>query len=265
MKHWNRMTAAVMAAFLAAETPFASLAASPQFAYDEETWARLQDNVMEYDELPLLVEEYNATYLNNQTSYRDGREPRNAKEVRDKQYEDAEDIYDTAASLRDQAEDMEEMGALMVPGMASAYSSLMAASVMTEQTALKQEQSADASYRDSEMDRLDYMGKQNGVIVQAQTLFASYHQLKETIPLMEKSLELQQESYRLLERQVQLGMKTQIDLLNARKNLQSTEAGILDAQHSLKSLRQRFVWQRAGAMMRSRRFRICLRQVRTGF
>lgn len=212
--------------------------ASPQFAYDEETWAKLQDDVMEYEELELLVQEYNPTYLNNQTSYRDGRDTRNAREVRDKQYENAYDTYDSAEGLREQAEYLDDMGALMVPGMASAYASLMAAAAMTEASALQLEQSADASYRDDEMDRLDYMDSQNGVIVQTQQLFASYNQVRETIPVLEKSLELAQESYRATEKQVEVGMATQTELLSAAKSLQSLESTIIQTKASLESMRQ---------------------------
>ena len=71
MRHRRRKTAlltAAAAAVLALQGPFAALAASPQFAYDADTWAKLQDNVMEYSELPYLVQEYNPTYLNNQTT-----------------------------------------------------------------------------------------------------------------------------------------------------------------------------------------------------
>ena len=63
---------------------------------------------------------------------------------------------------------------------------------MVEQNALKTQQSADASYRDSEMDRLDYMNSQDAVVVQVEAAFAAYNQVKKTIPLMEKSLELQE-------------------------------------------------------------------------
>ena len=106
MKHRRRKTAlltAAAAAVLALQGPFAALAASPQFAYDADTWAKLQDNVMEYSELPYLVQEYNPTYLNNQTTYQAGRDTKNAKEVQDKQYNQANDLYDSADNLRDQA------------------------------------------------------------------------------------------------------------------------------------------------------------------
>ena len=107
MKHRRRKTAlltAAAAAVLALQGPFAALAASPQFAYDADTWAKLQDNVMEYSELPYLVQEYNPTYLNNQTTYQAGRDTKNAKEVQDKQYNQANDLYDSADNLRDQAD-----------------------------------------------------------------------------------------------------------------------------------------------------------------
>ncbi len=48
---------------------------------------------MEYSELPYLVQEYNPTYLNNQTTYQAGRDTKNAKEVQDKQYNQANDLY----------------------------------------------------------------------------------------------------------------------------------------------------------------------------
>ena len=94
MKRHKRILALTTAAVLSAFPPAAAFADSPEFAYDEATWARLRDNVMEYDELPMLVEEYNPTYLNNQTSYRDNRTRDNAREMRDKQLDNANDAYD---------------------------------------------------------------------------------------------------------------------------------------------------------------------------
>ena len=101
--------------------------------------------------------------------------------------------------------------------MASAYASLMSASVMVEQNALKTQQSADASYRDSEMDRLDYINSQDAVVAQVQSAFAAYNQVKKTIPLMEKSVELQELSMQLTQKRQQLGQATpRIDVLNAQ-------------------------------------------------
>ena len=200
MKHRRRKTAlltAAAAAVLALQGPFAALAASPQFAYDADTWAKLQDNVMEYSELPYLVQEYNPTYLNNQTTYQAGRDTKNAKEVQDKQYNQANDLYD----------------------------------------------SADASYRDSEMDRLDYINSQDAVVAQVQSAFAAYNQVKKTIPLMEKSVELQELSMQLIQKRQQLGQATQIDVLNAQKSLQSLQSTLTQTKAGLQAQHQQLCVQ----------------------
>lgn len=237
-QYGKTITSLAVAGVLAAGSAVPAFAESPQFAHDEATWASLKDNVMEYGEIPLLVEEYNPTYLNNQTSYRDTREERNAWEVRDKQYENAYDAYDSADELRSQAEDLADSGALAMPGMASVYAGMMSASMMTEQSALKTEQNADASYRDSEMDSLDYRNTQDAIIAQTQGLFASYSQVEATIETLEKNLEVAQASYESTERRVGLGMATQVDLLNAKKTIQSLQSTHTQTMATLSSLRQ---------------------------
>ena len=44
---------------------------SPEFAYSEDKWASLRDNVMEYDELADLIHEYNPTVRSNRSTYAD--------------------------------------------------------------------------------------------------------------------------------------------------------------------------------------------------
>lgn len=238
MRQYKRTAALGAALLLAVLGPSQALADNPEFAHDEETWARLRDNVMEYDELQMLVEEYNPTYLNNQTTYRDNRSRDNARQLRDKQYESAMDQYDGADDLRSQAEELKDSGALMMPGMASAYAGLMAAALNAEQAALKTEQGADASYVDSEMERLEYQNTQNALIAQVQSLFASYHLTKKSIGVIEKNQELMQSSIEAMGRQVDLGMATQVDLLNTQQSLQSLESTRIQTQAALESLRQ---------------------------
>ena len=251
MNRHKRILALTTAAVLSAFPPAAAFADSPEFAYDEATWARLRDNVMEYDELPMLVEEYNPTYLNNQTSYRDNRTRDNAREMRDKQLDNANDAYDAAENLRSQAEDMRDQAEALLgdpymaagmssalPSMASAYSGLMSAAAMTEQGALRTEQSAKASYVDSEMESLDYQNNQKALIVQTQGLFASYNLTRKSVAAIAKNIELSQASLGALERQVQIGMATQAELLNARQALQTVQSTFTQTQATLESLRQ---------------------------
>ena len=49
---------------LCLQAPVTALAASPEFARTTEAWAKLRDNVLEYDELEDLIYEYNPTVQN---------------------------------------------------------------------------------------------------------------------------------------------------------------------------------------------------------
>lgn len=239
MKRYRKFAALTAAVALAALTPLQTMAAAPAFAYDEATWARLQDNVMEYEELPLLVETYNPTYLNNQTTYQSNRTHDDAEEIRDSQYSAAQDSFDAADSFRDQAEDLADMGALMAgPAMATAYAGLMTAASMMEQNALKAEQAADASYEDSEMRELSHRVTQNSLITNAQSTFASYHIAQKSLDILEKNLAITEASVGTVGRQVQLGMATQTDLLKAQQSLKSLQSTYTQTKASVESVRQ---------------------------
>lgn len=232
MKKYRKILSIMTAASLAAAFPMQALAKSPDFAHDEATWARMQDNVMEYDELPLLVEEYNPLYQNNQATYQDTRTDDDAQAVRQNLYENAMDAYDSADNLRSQAEDLLDLN------MPAAYAGLIAAAISTENSALKAEQSAQNSYTDSEMKRLDHMQNQAALVIQTQGLFASYNQTLKALENVKKNIEKQEFAYRSVEAKVNAGMATQIELLTERKNLQSMQSAYTDTQGSLESIRQ---------------------------
>lgn len=58
-----------MAVSLSVGAPVTSLAGTPEFGRSAEEWARLRDNVLEYEEIEDLVYEYNTTVLNNAQTY----------------------------------------------------------------------------------------------------------------------------------------------------------------------------------------------------
>ena len=64
MRRTHNLAALGLAAVMAAAGTFPAVAGSPEFAYTEEKWASLRDNILEYDEIPDLVHEYNPTVLN---------------------------------------------------------------------------------------------------------------------------------------------------------------------------------------------------------
>ena len=250
------LTAAALASF----SPMQALAENPQFAHDEATWARLQDNTMEYDELSLLVEEYNPNYQNEQASYNDTKNDDDAAEIRKDAKNSADDMYDSAEDLRDQAEDLSDqaddlsdqaeaareagnvaLAAKLQAGAASymaGYAPLMSAAAMTQNSALKSDISADSSYVDSDMRKIKHIKNQKGIVVSTQNLFNSYNQLRINADLIQKNVEVMEAAANAAQTQASIGMATQADVLKAQKNLQSIKSTQTETLSSLETLRQ---------------------------
>lgn len=259
-RQYRQVLPLLTAAALASFSPVQALAANPQFAHDEATWARLQDNTMEYDELNLLVEEYNPNYQNEQASYNDTKNDDDAAEIRRdaknsaaEQYDSAddlrsqaEDLSDQAADLSDQAEAAREAGnaalaAQLQAGAASymaGYAPLMSAAAMTQNSALKSDISADSSFVDSDMRKIQHIKNQKGIIVSVQNLFNSYNQLRVNADLIQKNVEVMEAAANAVQTQASIGMATQADVLKAQKNLQSIKATQTETLSSLETLRQ---------------------------
>lgn len=250
------LTAAALASF----SPMQALAENPQFAHDEAIWARLQDNTMEYDELSLLVEEYNPNYQNEQASYNDTKNDDDAAEIRKDAKNSADDMYDSAEDLRDQAEDLSDqaddlsdqaeaareagnvaLAAQLQAGAASymaGYAPLMSAAAMTQNSALKSDISADSSYVDSDMRKIKHIKNQKGIVVSTQNLFNSYNQLRINADLIQKNVEVMEAAANAAQTQASIGMATQADVLKAQKNLQSIKSTQTETLSSLETLRQ---------------------------
>ena len=80
--------------------PARALAASPEFARTQEEWARLRDNVLEYEEIEDLVHEYNTTVLNNEQQYRrDGK--KTSEDMVDDLMRQADDFWEAAGEAED--------------------------------------------------------------------------------------------------------------------------------------------------------------------
>lgn len=259
-RQYKQVLPLLTAAALASFSPMQALAANPQFAHDEATWAKLQDNTMEYDELGLLVEEYNPNYQNEQASYNDTKNDDDAAEIRKDAKNSADDMYDSAEDLRDQAEDLSDqaddlsdqaeaareagnvaLAAQLQAGAASymaGYAPLMSAAAMTQNSALKSDISADSSYVDSDMRKIQHIKNQKGIVVSTQNLFNSYNQLRVNADLIQKNVEVMEAVANATQTQASIGMATQADVLKAQKNLQSIKSTQTETLSSLETLRQ---------------------------
>ena len=259
-RQYRQVLPLLTAAALASFSPVQALAANPQFAHDEATWGRLQDNTMEYDELSLLVEEYNPNYQNEQASYNDTKNDDDAAEIRRDAKNSAAELYDSADDLRSQAEDLSDqaadlsdqaeaareagnaaLAAQLQAGAASymaGYAPLMSAAAMTQNSALKSDISADSSFVDSDMRKIQHIKNQKGIIVSVQNLFNSYNQLRANADLIQKNVEVMEAAANAVQTQASIGMATQADVLKSQKNLQSIKATQTETLASLETLRQ---------------------------
>ena len=245
----KRIAAAVLVLAMSAGTCLTAWAESPQFAYDEETWEKLRDNTMEYDELEMLVEEYNTTYLNNQSDYAEDRDGKNNEELRQEQYEDAEDLLEEADDLSSSAEDLrdtlEELSdaalagvSVNASGLSSAYASLSSSSALLRQNALTTKQSADASYEDQTTKNYSHQNTQLGIKAQTKSEFAAYNLAKKSIPLLEEEVTLAQETLESTQREANAGTATATDVLNAQEQLESLQSSLTSTKANVEKLRQ---------------------------
>ena len=219
MKKWKQISACCLAAVLAAAAPTGTAwAGSPEFARSAEEWAKLRDNVMEYDELAGLIHEYNVTVQNNQRDYNE-KKNKTSDEI-------AQDYRDAADAVRSSMSGDDSPQAIMQDSMAEAQ-------------ALSLEQQADDNVEDSEIFKMTYDQTEATLVSNAQTNMISYHQKARDLDLKKKNRELLAATYDSVVLKMNHGMATQMDVLTAQENLQIADAAILTAESDLENTRQK--------------------------
>lgn len=221
MKKWKQISACCLAAVLAASAPAGTVwAGSPEFARSAEEWAKLRDNVMEYDELAGLIHEYNVTVQNNQRDYND-KKNKTSDEIE-------QDYRDAADAIRSSMSGEDDVGSILQDSMAEAQ-------------AISLEQQADDNVQDSEIYKMTYDQTEATLVSNAQTNMIAYQQKILDLELKQKNRELLAATYDsvVLKSDPSVGMATQMDVLTARENLQNADAAILTAQAELETTRQK--------------------------
>ena len=219
MKKWKQISACCLAAVLAAAAPTGTAwAGSPEFARSAEEWAKLRDNVMEYDELAGLIHEYNVTVQNNQRDYNE-KKNKTSDEI-------AQDYRDAADAVRSSMSGDDSPQAIMQDSMAEAQ-------------ALSLEQQADDNVEDSEIFKMTYDQTEATLVSNAQTNLISYHQKARDLDLKKKNRELLAATYDSVVLKMNHGMATQMEVLTAQENLQNADAAILTAESDLENTRQK--------------------------
>lgn len=223
MRYSKMILAGGLAAALAAVSPAAALAASPEFAYTEEEWAALQDNTLEYEEIEKLIKEYNVTYQNNMAEYRD---------FVDEYGTTNEEWSDAYRELAD--EFYSEMGD-------GDTASSMLSNLQLEQQAENMLTQADEAVDDSETYRLEYEKQAKNLVLQAQSYMISYHRQRLNLANAEEQKALTEANYGLTQAKLAAGMATQIDLLNAEASIRTQEQSISSQKTALEQTRQNLI------------------------
>ncbi|MGL6217832.1 MAG: TolC family protein [Lacrimispora sphenoides] len=218
MRKWKQISAFCLAAALTVSGPAATAwAGSPEFARTPEEWAKLRDNVMEYDELAGLIREYNVTVQKNQL------------DINDKKKDDRITSDQNAQYYRDAANDYRNMITGDDPvSDASGAASANRAEVM-----------ADNNVEDLQVYQLTYEQEEANLVATAQSSMIVYFQQRYELETAKSSLEFLEAAYQSALVRESAGMATQTDVLGALESVQSTQASIDKLTFSVEETRQK--------------------------
>ena len=213
----------------------------PGQPYDDATMARIQDNVLEYEEIGLLVDTYNPTLKNVKDTYSDTKDDyKDVDKLKNQIMEGSGSLADQAGQLSGMAgtfEDLLGYQNMVTPGT---YAELVYSSEVLSQQAEQMTLSADSlSAVTPEMLKVKMVDSTRAALVSgAQSAMIGYEQLLLQKESLEDSIALLEEVYKSTQTQASLGLATENAVLTARQNLESAQAGRLAMDASEVKLRQ---------------------------
>ena len=213
----------------------------PGQPYDDATMARIQDNVLEYEEIGLLVDTYNQTLKNVKDTYSDTKNDyKDVDKLKNQIMEGSGSLADQAGQLSGMAgtfEDLLGYQNMVTPGT---YAELVYSSEILAQQAEQMTLSADSlSAVTPEMLKVKMVDSTRAALVSgAQSAMIGYEQLLLQKVSLEDSIALLEEVYKSAQTQASVGLATENAVLTARQNLESAQAGRLAMDASEVKLRQ---------------------------
>ena len=220
MRKWKQIGAFTLAAVMTFSGPASTVwAGSPEFSRTAEEWAKLRDNVMEYDELAGLIREYNVTVQRNQLDISDKK--KDDKVTRD-QY--AQYYRDAAFDARSNVSGDDPVS-----------------DAQAQVAAAQAEEAADKVTEDITVHQLTYDQQEAGLVASAQSSMISYFQQKLELESAKDSLEYMEAQYQAILVKQSAGMATLSDVLAAKEGVQSTQASIEKLTGSIEETRQKLL------------------------
>ena len=221
MRTWKRAAALTLSALLAAGSVFPALAVEKPAEMDDATWARLQDNTLEYDEIENLVLYYNPTYRQVVDTIEVQLEPLKTAVA---------DLKDYVQDQRDEArkaKDNDDMISYKI-GMATA-AAIEKQAVKGLETGLRTAQGATKPTKDQI--RRTMTSVIEGLVI-------TYNQTLASKELVDTSVALAQAAYDSTVAQQSIGIATEADVQSALKSLTSAQNGQKSLEDGLKTLKR---------------------------
>ena len=217
--------------------------------YSTETAAKLEDNVMEYGEIEMLIETYNTTLKNWKERYDDSKNSmKDIEQVKDQIRDGADELENQASEMHSLAEGMKGMIGWVAshPLLGTQYVSPTAygdavfgavkMEALAEQTLLSADQMTEMS---PEMMRIQMVDQVRAALVSgAQSAMIGYEQLLLEKDNLTQTLELLEAVYQSTERQAAAGMATQSAVIKAKQDLDSAKAGMMTIEANEVKIRQ---------------------------
>ncbi len=215
-------------------TAQAARKASPVTEYNEETLGKFRDNVLEYWEIPGLVEQYNTTFRNQLEQYYYN--PGSSTGLTRQQLLDlADELRNEAKILEDSAEeDKSELTRRQYEDYRSNIRVLKARAKDLEDAAEGKSAAGTSAIRALRITR-DKKTKE------ARALMREYETLAAQSEIADKNLEIAELSYGTAKRQMELGLYSAENVLSAEEALNAARAKAASAKTAYVSGRQELI------------------------
>lgn len=239
MRTNKRIISALLSAAMIAVFPGQAMASGPGVTetekYDAETLARLQDDVLEYDELPDLVHEYNAGMQVMWNSFdRMKQDYVNVTQELRSQRKNYKDGAERDKEALDHATNPNDIYQLTV-------------SYMTNKGLDKAIQSVITTYSDvvdnfnSDKNTQTLRQYERQAVSGAQSLMIAYSSIEAQKGILEKMKEMYDAQYAMVTQQAGLGAATEADLLSAQSSVLAAEASLASLGSTQDDLRRKLI------------------------
>lgn len=236
-----------MALFMAPTAAYAETEKlGPGNPYPAEVMAKLEDNVMEYHEIEMLIDTYNKSLKNLRESYADSKHSLEDIEEVKEQIEDGSDQLSSAASqLSALAKSMESMIGYEIPAMGvsvtpSAYAELVYNSVVLENQSYQLLLSVDQlTEMTPEMLRIQMVDSPRAMMIGgAQSLLIAYENICLQKDVLLDAIALAEAGVQTTERLAAVGMGTLAEVNSAKQGLSAAKAGLITLEANEVNIRQ---------------------------